>query len=162
MTLPDALTLPDGWRTVPLELIGDAPGIELVAAHETPDAGFTANITVGVQDSAGPGYVEALGDAAVRRIEATEQDVTVRRREVLAEEPTPALVQEVVLTTDLGGTPVTLVQTQAFLAATDPERPGQALVRTVTCTATAGQAEALAEDVAALVRALREGDGAAG
>jgi hypothetical protein len=156
MTLPATFTLPDGWRTYPREIIERAPGIEVLAARDTPDAGFTANLTVGVQDSAGPGQVAALGAEALRHFETSERDVVLRRREILGEDPDAGLVQEIELTTDLGEVAVRLVQTQAFLPATDPARPGTALVRTFTCTATAEQAGALADEVAALVQALRE------
>jgi hypothetical protein len=152
--LPDAtFDLPDGWQTIPVELLG-APGLVFVAAHSTPDAGFTANVTVGVQESAGPGFVAALGAEAVRRIEATEQDVDLRRRDLQGEEPAAALVQEVAFTTAVDGAPVGLTQTQAFVGATDATT-GAAVVWTVTCTATAAQAAALSGDVEALVARLR-------
>ena len=59
-----APALPDGWRLIPPESLG-TPGIAFAAAHEVPDAGFTANVTVGVQRSADPGLVRALGAEAV-------------------------------------------------------------------------------------------------
>jgi hypothetical protein len=160
MTLPDTFALPEGWRTYPREIIERAPGIEVLAARDTADVGFTANLTIGVQDSLGPGQIAALGAEAVRHFETHERDVVLRRREVLGEDPDAGLLQEIELTTDLGEISARLVQTQAFLPAVDPARSGQPLVRTFTCTATVEQSAALADEVAGLVQALRVAGGA--
>lgn len=156
--VPPNLTfrLPAGWRPVPAEMAG-APGLVFIGVHETPDGGFTANVTVGVQASAGPGLVPALAAEAVRRIEATERDVVVQRQDVLGEEPALGLGQQVTFTTDLDGRPVPLVQAQVFLAAADVEDPQRQVVWTITFTATAAQAPALAPDVEELVRSVRAG-----
>lgn len=155
MTTPDvALALPEVWQTVPLELLGDAPGLVLVAAHRTPDAGFTANITVGAQQAVGDGDMVALGDEAVRRVAATEQEVTVRRRDLIGADPVTGLVQEVALTTAVEGGTLDLVQAQAFVLAADPEDAGRTLLWTVTGTATEAQVADVAEAVAGVVATL--------
>jgi len=151
MTSPqDTPALPDGWHLIPPETLG-TPGIAFAAAHETPDAGFTANVTVGVQRSADPGLVRALGAEAVRAIEATEQDVAVLRRE---EEGEAALAQEVHFTTTIAGEPVPMTQRQEFRAVPGADG-GPATVWTVSATATRAQAEALAAGLETLLGSLR-------
>ncbi|HEY0215111.1 MAG TPA: hypothetical protein VGC57_01820 [Cellulomonas sp.] len=157
MSLPDALVdLPAGWRVVPLDLLGaGAQGLELVAAYETPDAGFTANITVGVQEPVQPAVVGVLGDAVVQHLRDAETGAVLRRREVLGAEPVPGLVQDVAFSTTVEGAEVAMLQTEAFVVSPHPDDAERVLVRTVTCTATAAQAGALADDVVAVIDALR-------
>jgi len=149
----DAGALPDGWRTIPPDRLG-TPGIAFAAAHDVPDSGFTANVTVGVQRSADPGLVLTLGAEALRAIQATEQDVALHRREQSGGTQAPALAQEVRFTTTIDGEPVRLTQVQEFVA-----RPGAdgapATVWTLSATATQAQAEALADDLETLLGALR-------
>lgn len=146
----DAAPLPEGWHLIPPETLG-TPGIAFAAAHETPDAGFTANVTVGVQRSADPGLVVALGAEAIRAIEATEQEVVVARRE---QQGDSAVAQEVHFTTTVDGGAVPMTQVQEFVAVPvadgGPER-----VWTVSATATRAQAEALADGLATLLGQLR-------
>jgi hypothetical protein len=145
-----APALPDGWRLIPPETLG-TPGIAFAAAHEVPDAGFTANVTVGVQRSADPGLVRALGAEAVRAIEASEQDVAVHRQEARGD---LAVAQEVHFTTTIDGDPVPMTQVQEFVAVPAADG-GPATVWTVSATATRAQAEALAEGLTTLLDALR-------
>jgi hypothetical protein len=146
----DAPALPEGWHLIPAEAIG-APGIAFAAAHETPDAGFTANVTVGVQRSADPGLALQLGAEAIRAIEATEQDVTLARRE---QQGDTAVAQEVHFTTTVDGTAVPMTQVQEFVAVPGADG-GPATVWTVSATATRAQAEALADGLAELLGSLR-------
>ncbi|WP_217615976.1 hypothetical protein [Cellulomonas sp. GbtcB1] len=146
----DAAPLPEGWHLIPPETLG-TPGIAFAAAHETPDAGFTANVTVGVQRSDDPGLVVALGAEAVRAIEATEQEVVVVRREQQGES---AVAQEVHFTTTVDGGAVPMTQVQEF-AAVPVVDGGPDRVWTVSATATRAQAEALADGLATLLDQLR-------
>lgn len=146
----DAPALPEGWHLIPPETLG-TPGIAFAAAHETPDAGFTANVTVGVQRSADPGLVLALGAEAVRAIEATEQDVSVHRRE---QQGGTAVAQEVHFTTTIDGGAVPMTQLQEFVAVPGADG-GPATVWTLSATTTRAQAEALADGLGALLGSLR-------
>lgn len=146
----DAAPLPEGWHLIPPETLG-TPGIAFAAAHETPDAGFTANVTVGVQRSADPGLVVALGAEAVRAIEATEQEVVVVRREQRGDS---VVAQEVHFTTTVDGDAVPMTQVQEF-AAVPVGDGGPDRVWTVSATATRAQAEALADGLATLLDQLR-------
>lgn len=146
----DAPALPEGWHLIPPGTLG-TPGIAFAAAHETPDAGFTANVTVGVQRSADPGLALELGAEAVRAIEATEQEVALARREQTGD---LAVAQEVHFTTTVDGVAVPMTQVQEFVAV--PGADGApATVWTVSATATRAQAEALADGLAELLGALR-------
>jgi hypothetical protein len=151
----DAAPLPEGWHLIPPETLG-TPGIAFAAAHETTDAGFTANVTVGVQRSDDPGLALELGAEAVRAIEATEQDVALARREQTGEH---AVAQEVHFTTTVDGVAVPMTQVQEFVAVPGAEG-GPATVWTVSATATRAQAEALADGLAELLGALRAEIGA--
>lgn len=146
----DAPALPEGWHLIPPETLG-TPGIAFAAAHETPDAGFTANVTVGVQRSADPGLALALGAEAVRAIEATEHDVAVHRRE---QQGDAAVAQEVHFTTTVDGVGVPMTQVQEFVAVPGADG-GPATVWTISATATRAQAEALADGLAVLLASLR-------
>ena len=146
----DAAPLPEGWHLIPPETLG-TPGIAFAAAHETPDAGFTANVTVGVQHSDDPGLAVELGAEAVRAIEATEQDVALARREQTGD---LAVAQEVHFTTTGDGVAVPMTQVQEFVAVPGAEG-GPATVWTVSATATRAQAEALADGLAELLGSLR-------
>jgi hypothetical protein len=146
----DAPALPEGWHLIPPGTLG-TPGIAFAAAHETPDAGFTANVTVGVQRSDDPGLAVELGAEAVRAIEATEQDVALARREQTGD---LAVAQEVHFTTTVDGVAVPMTQVQEFVAVPGAEG-GPATVWTVSATATRAQAEALADGLAELLGALR-------
>jgi hypothetical protein len=146
----DAPALPEGWHLIPPETLG-TPGIAFAAAHETPDAGFTANVTVGVQRSAEPGLVVLLGAEAVRAIEATEQEVAVRRRE---QQGDAAVTQEVHFTTTIDDAAVPMTQVQEFVAVPGADG-GPATVWTLSATTTRAQAEALADGLAALLGSLR-------
>lgn len=146
----DAPALPEGWHLIPPGTLG-TPGIAFAAAHETPDAGFTANVTVGVQRSADPGLAIELGAEAVRAIEATEQDVALARREQTGD---LAVAQEVHFTTTVDGTAVPMTQVQEFVAVPAADG-GPATVWTVSATATRAQAEALADGLAELLGSLR-------
>ncbi|RMI09096.1 hypothetical protein [Cellulomonas triticagri] len=152
---PDpALTLPDGWRTIPPEMVG-APGVVLVGAYETPDAGFTANVTVTVQVPDGPVDLPALATEAVRRMEAGARDVVLHRQDLAVDDAgRPALSQEIAFTADLGDQEVALVQTQDVVATHD-EVAGAGRWWTVTLTASAGQSADLRPAVTDLVRRLR-------
>lgn len=151
----DAPALPEGWHLIPPGTLG-TPGIAFAAAHETPDAGFTANVTVGVQRSDDPGLALELGAEAVRAIEATEQDVALARREQTGD---LAVAQEVHFTTTVDGVAVPMTQVQEFVAVPGPDG-GPATVWTVSATATRAQAEALADGLAELLGALRSEIGA--
>lgn len=146
----DAPALPPGWHLIPPETLG-TPGIAFAAAHETPDAGFTANVTVGVQRSADPGLVLALGAEAVRAVEATEQDVAVHRREQRGD---AAVTQEVHFTTTIDDARVPMSQVQEFVAVPGADG-GPATVWTLSATTTRAQAEALADGLAELLGSLR-------
>jgi hypothetical protein len=146
----DAPALPEGWHLIPPETLG-TPGIAFAAAHETPDAGFTANVTVGVQRSADPGLVLALGAEAVRAIEATEQEVAVHRRELRGDD---AVTQEVHFTTTIDDVAVPMTQLQEFVAVPGAGG-GPATVWTLSATTTRAQAEALADGLAELLGSLR-------
>ena len=146
----DAAPLPEGWHLIPPETLG-TPGIAFAAAHETPDAGFTANVTVGVQRSDDPGLAVELGAEAVRAIEATEQDVALARREQTGD---LAVAQEVHFTTTVDGVAVPMTQVQEFVAVPGAEG-GPATVWTVSATATRAQAEALADGLGQLLASLR-------
>ena len=146
----DAPALPEGWHLIPPQTLG-TPGIAFAAAHETPDAGFTANVTVGVQRSADPGLALELGAEAVAAIEATEQDVALARREQTGDF---AVAQQVHFTTSVDGVAVPMTQVQEFVAV--PGADGApATVWTVSATATRAQAEALADGLAELLDQLR-------
>lgn len=146
----DAPALPEGWHLIPPQTLG-TPGIAFAAAHETPDAGFTANVTVGVQRSADPGLALELGAEAVAAIEATEQDVALARREQTGDF---AVAQQVHFTTTVDGVAVPMTQVQEFVAV--PGADGApATVWTVSATATRAQAEALADGLAELLDQLR-------
>jgi hypothetical protein len=146
----DAAPLPEGWHLIPPEALGTA-GIAFAAAHETPDAGFTANVTVGVQRSDDPGLAVELGAEALRAIEATEQDVVLARREQSGD---LAVAQEVHFTTTVDGVAVPMTQLQEFVAVPGADG-GPATVWTVSATPTRAQAEALADGLAELLGALR-------
>jgi hypothetical protein len=148
----DVPSLPEGWHLIPPETLG-TPGIAFAAAHETPDAGFTANVTVGVQRSADldAGLVLALGTEAVRAIEATEQEVAVRRREQRGD---AAVMQEVHFTTTIDGAAVPMTQVQEFVAVPGADG-GPATVWTLSATTTRAQADALADGLSALLGSLR-------
>jgi len=146
----DAPALPEGWHLIPPQTLG-TPGIAFAAAHETPDAGFTANVTVGVQRSADPGLALELGAEAVAAIEATERDVALARREQTGDF---AVAQQVHFTTTVDGVAVPMTQVQEFVAV--PGADGApATVWTVSATATRAQAEALADGLAELLDQLR-------
>ncbi|WP_431835649.1 hypothetical protein [Cellulomonas sp. Y8] len=146
----DAAPLPEGWHLIPPETLG-TPGIAFAAAHETPDAGFTANVTVGVQRSADPGLAIELGAEAVAAIEATEQDVALASREQTGDF---AVAQQVHFTTSVDGVAVPMTQVQEFVAVPGADG-GPATVWTVSATATRAQAEALADGLAELLDQLR-------
>lgn len=146
----DAAPLPEGWHLIPPETLG-TPGIAFAAAHETPDAGFTANVTVGVQRSDDPGLALELGAEAVAAIEATEQDVALARREQTGDF---AVAQQVHFTTSVDGVAVPMTQVQEFVAVPGADG-GPATVWTVSATATRAQAEALADGLAELLDQLR-------
>lgn len=146
----DAAPLPAGWHLIPPEALGTA-GIAFAAAHETPDAGFTANVTVGVQRSGDPGLAVELGAEALRAIEATEQDVALARREQSGD---LAVAQEVHFTTTVDGVAVPMTQVQEFVAVPAADG-GPVTVWTVSATTTRAQAEALADGLAELLGALR-------
>jgi hypothetical protein len=146
----DAPALPEGWHLIPPGTLG-TPGIAFAAAHESPDAGFTANVTVGVQRSDDPGLAVELGAEAVRAIEATEQEVVLARRE---QRGASAVAQEVHFTTTVDGGAVPMTQVQEFVAVPGADG-GPATVWTVSATATRAQAEALADGLAELLGALR-------
>lgn len=148
----DTFTLPEGWRTIPREAVG-APGVAFVAAHETPDQGFTANVTVTVQLAGGTVALTDLAAAAVQQIEAAERDVVLRRRDVAGSDRAPSLSQEVAFVTTLAGDDVTLVQAQDVVTVPGADG-GAGHVWTVTFTATQAQAATLAPDVAALVETI--------
>ncbi|MBW0253726.1 hypothetical protein [Cellulomonas sp. PS-H5] len=146
----DAPALPEGWHLIPPQTLG-TPGIAFAAAHETPDAGFTANVTVGVQRSADPGLALELGAEAVAAIEATEQDVALARREQTGDF---VVAQQVHFTTTVDGVAVPMTQVQEFVAVPGADG-GPATVWTVSATATRAQAEALADGLAELLDQLR-------
>lgn len=146
----ETAALPEGWHLIPPEALG-TPGIAFAATHETPDAGFTANVTVGVQRSDEPGLAVALGAEAVRAIEATEQEVALHRREQRGD---TAVAQEVHFTTTIGGVPVPMTQVHEFVAVPGADG-GPATVWTVSATATRAQAEALADGLDELLGSLR-------
>lgn len=146
----DAAALPEGWHLIPPDALGTA-GIAFAAAHEVPDAGFTANVTVGVQRAADPGLAVALGAEAVRAIESAERDVVLHRREQQGED---AVAQEVHFTTTLDGQDVPMTQVQEFVAV-PAEDGGPATIWTISATATRAQAVALADGLAELLDALR-------
>lgn len=160
--VPPELTfdLPAGWTPVPPEAAG-VPGIAFIGVHETTDAGFTANVTVGAQvvdlPQDGTDVPAALGAQAVARVETTEQDVVVRRQQRLGTGPTPGLAQEIGFSTDLAGQRLAMTQIQVFLLAPAVEEPQRHVLWTVTFTATDAQAPALAPDVEALVRTIQVG-----
>lgn len=146
----DAPALPEGWHLIPPETLG-TPGIAFAAAHETPDSGFTANVTVGVQRSDAPGLVLALGTEAVRAIEATEREVVVHRREQRGD---AAVTQEVHFTTTVDDAALPMTQVHEFVAVPGAAG-GPATVWTVSVTATRAQAEALADGLTELLGSLR-------
>ncbi|VTR75808.1 hypothetical protein [Cellulomonas hominis] len=151
----DAAPLPEGWHLIPPETLG-TPGIAFAAAHERPDAGFTANVTVGVQRSDDPALAVLLGAEALRAIEAAEQDVTLARREQRGD---LAVAQEVHFTTTVDGAAVPMTQVQEFVAVPGADG-GPATVWTLSATATRAQAEALGDGLAELLGALRAEIGA--
>ncbi|WP_282947781.1 hypothetical protein [Cellulomonas endometrii] len=151
----DAAPLPEGWHLIPPETLG-TPGIAFAAAHERPDAGFTANVTVGVQRSDDPALAVLLGAEALRAIEAAEQDVTLACREQRGD---LAVAQEVHFTTTVDGAAVPMTQVQEFVAVPGADG-GPATVWTLSATATRAQAEALADGLAELLGALRAEIGA--
>jgi hypothetical protein len=145
-----ATTLPEGWYLIPPETLG-TPGIAFAAAHGTPDAGFTANVTVGVQRSDDPGLVLALGAEAVRAVEATEREVTVHHREQRGD---TAVTQEVRFTTTIDDAAVPMTQLQEFVAVPGADG-GPSTVWTLSATTTRAQSEALADGLAELLGSLR-------
>ncbi|WP_149203427.1 hypothetical protein [Actinotalea subterranea] len=149
---PVTFRLPAGWRPQPA---GATPGLDFVALHETPDAGFTANITVALDVATGDDAVEVMADGAVERLAATEQDVVVHNRAVLGHAPAPGLGQDVRLTTLVDGVPVELTQVQVFLPAADVDVDGRLAVYSLTFTATSAQAPRLAPDFQALVGSVQ-------
>lgn len=155
---PVTISLPTGWSPAPIDAV-QAAGIGFLALYQRPDTGFTANITLGTQTVTERDAVTAMADAAVLRLQATEQDVTVRHRGVLGHEPAPGLAQEVRLTTTVNAAPLELTQLQVFLPAVDSADESQQVVYTVTFTATVRQAGELVEDFQAFVRSVRPGPG---
>ncbi|HEY8718169.1 hypothetical protein [Pengzhenrongella sp.] len=153
---PVTFSLPAGWRPASVEAV-QAAGLGFIALHPSPDTGFTANITLGGQTVTEPDAVTALADAAVLRLHATEQDVTIRHRGVVGHAPAPGLAQEVRLTTMVNAAPLELAQLQVFLPAVDVADESRQVVYTVTFTATVRQAGELVEDFQAFVRSVRPG-----
>lgn len=161
MTLPVPIEfrLPDGWLPAPAPKDPDASDVAFAAVHPQPDAGFTANITIGgefLPDEATPAGV---ADDSVAHLRAVAESVMVADRREVGSPDAPALVQRLTLSAVAGGMRRDLVQSQVYLFLPDVEDPHKRAVIRLALTATVAQYDALVPDFQDFVRTVRPDTG---
>jgi hypothetical protein len=138
--LPLGLDVPDGWVPVdPAE--SGAPGAALVVVLPTPEGEFTPNITVGVGEPQSTVDLHAAADAAVERLSEVADELVVRSRQDVGEEPAPGVAQVIDLL--VGGQ--RLAQYQVHLSIPLPDNDGHVVVE-LAGTCTPSQAERAVPD----------------
>lgn len=143
--VPLGMDVPDGWVPVdPAE--SGAPGAALVVVLPTPEGEFTPNITVGVGEPESTVDVNEAADAAVRRLSDVADELVVRTRQDVGEDPAPGVAQVIDLL--VGGQ--RLAQYQVHLSIPLPGADGHVLVE-LAGTCTPSQAERTVPDFQRLV-----------
>ncbi|MFI9386001.1 hypothetical protein [Kutzneria sp. NPDC052558] len=143
--LPLGVDVPDGWVPVDPAEAG-APGAALVVVLPTPEGEFTPNITVGIGDPASTVDVERAADEAVRRLSDVADELEVRSRQDVGEDPAPGVAQVIDLL--VGGQ--RLAQYQVHLSIPLPADEGHVPVE-IAGTCTPSQAERAVPDFQRLV-----------
>lgn len=147
------LVAPLGWEMVPPAAVG-APGLALLAIREGgTTSGFTPTMSVALHDDVDAEAVARIGSETVRRLDAREQDVRIRRREAFGSGRTEGLAQELRLTTWIDGHPVEVVQLLVVLVLAAPES-GRLVAWGVTASAAVQDLGEVLPDVEAFVAGL--------
>ncbi|MFF9200147.1 hypothetical protein ACF09L_33565 [Streptomyces sp. NPDC014779] len=155
LPVPIEFRLPEGWLPAAPPDGVDVPGVAFAAVHPHPDAGFTANITIGGEVPPPSVALHELADESAQRLqEATGPVVVVHRREIGSAEA-PALTQRLTFSGVVGDTRHDLVQSQVFLTFADVRDPHRRAVIRLTLTATAAQHDEVLGDFQDFVRTVR-------
>jgi len=146
------LTPPAGWQVVAPHDVG-ADDLALLLVKDNQPSGFTASISVALR-AGEPPDVARIGSDAVRRLDATERDVRVHRREAIGSGRTEGMAQEVRF---LSATPrgdVEALQLLLVLVIPGARDPDAVIVWVATFTAAARGSDALLTDFQSLVSSL--------
>jgi hypothetical protein len=147
------LVVPPGWELVQPAAVG-APGLALLAVREgVTTSGFTPTTSVALHDGVVAGEVAVIGSETVRRLDAREHDVRIRRREAIGSGRTEGLAQELRLTTWIDGRPVEVAQLLLVLVLAGPET-GRLVAWAVTASAAVQDLDEVLPDVEAFVAGL--------
>lgn len=147
------IVVPPGWELVPPASAG-APGLAVLAVRQGATAsGFTPTISVALHDDTDAEEVARIGSETVRRLDAREQDVRIRRREAIGSGRTEGLAQELRLTTWIDGHPVEVVQLLVVLVLA-AEETGRLVAWAVTASTAVQDLGEVLPDVEALVAGL--------
>lgn len=162
--VPLGFAVPEGWAPVDPASVG-APGAAFVAVRTgVPEgAGFTPNITVGVDRRDDAPDVDEVADEAIGRLAAAVAELTVAERDRLGDQLAPCVAQ--VLRVRTTGRPaLTLVQSQVHLVLALGDSPADRIVVELVCTCTPPQVPAVTGDFQQLVGSfhIREDDAASG
>lgn len=132
--VPLGFTLPDEWRSVDPAIAGVA-GAALVAVRPT-ERGFTPHITVGVTRRTDDTAITTIADAAIRRLHAIADEITLTARTTLGGPTTPGVAQVLRLQASSGecGPPRPLVQSQVHLTIPLGDTPTDRLIVELVCT----------------------------
>ena len=136
VTLPLGFDVPEGWTPVPPV----ASGVVFVAVHPNPEADFTPNITLGIQQRDDALPMKEIADEAVERLGRTMALLEVLDRQEVGSPAAPGCTQTLRLRTGEGQD---LLQVQVFL--TVPGPAGRVVLELV-CTAGPQDARTLAPD----------------
>ncbi|MFJ2404941.1 hypothetical protein ACIOUE_26955 [Streptomyces xanthochromogenes] len=160
LPVPIEFDVPQGWRPASPDEAG-APGAAFVALHFSPDAGFTANITVDGEYRPDPATLPEIADESVHSMGAVSRTpVTVTDRSETGSTDAPGLAQTLALSTVVGGQHHDLVQSQVYLSMLDVHDPHKRVVIRLVLTSSAAQHPDVLADFQLLVRSVRPGGSA--
>lgn len=132
--VPLGFTLPDEWQPVDPAIAGVA-GAALVAVRPT-EQGFTPHIIVGVTRRTDDTAITTIADAAIGRLRAIADEITLTARTTLGGPTTPGVAQvlRVRVRTGESGPPRPLVQSQVHLTIPLGDTLADRLIVELVCT----------------------------
>jgi hypothetical protein len=145
LPVPIEFTLPEQWRPADPDQV-DAADAAFVALRPEPVSDFVANITISGELDASAKPLTAFADESLERLREKAPDVTLTKRTEVGSEQAPGLTQVTALTTDVNGTPRSLVQIHVFLAMPDGDDPAKRAIIELVLTSAEDEVAAVVGD----------------